>query len=94
MNADRITIESDEHGFELHVETDEGDRYVFNIHGIAEEVYDTVKREIGPYLYERDVARASAPARLTDEEREEEIRCAAHGFEGPNAKQYRYESSL
>lgn len=60
-NADKITIEHDEGGFELHIHSE--DAYVsFNIHAIAEALYDTVKREIGPWLYERDMAKASMPA--------------------------------
>ncbi len=93
MNADKVTIESDERGFELHILDDDGDWHIFNIHAIAEQVYDEVKREIGPWLYEMDQARISRPATLTDAEREEEIRCAAHGLEGPNAKQWRYEQA-
>ena len=57
--ADEIKIESDERGFELHVTTDEGDRYIFNIHSIAEELYDTVKRSIGPWLDEMYAAKAT-----------------------------------
>lgn len=92
-----VKVESDERGFELHlivgaeVETDEQGRVILNIHGVAEELYDAVKASIGPWLYERDAARATMPTRLTDAEREEEMRCAALGMEGPNVKQYRAE---
>lgn len=93
-----VKIESDERGFELHlivdddpmVDPDTG-RMILNVHGVAEELYDAVKNAIGPWLYERDMARATMPATLTDAEREEEVRCAALGLEGPNAKQWRYE---
>jgi hypothetical protein len=98
-NVERVTIESDERGFELHLlvdedaRSDDDGRLVLNIHAVAEELYDAVKREIGPWLYERDKARATYPGRLTDADREEEIRCAALGGEGPNAKQWRYEQN-
>ena len=98
-SADQIKIESDEHGFELHVWIDDGElvawsdgRVVINVHGVAEELYDAVKGSIGPYLQERDAARASMPLRgLTDAEREEEERCAALGMEGPNHKTWMHE---
>jgi hypothetical protein len=63
LNADSITIESDERGFELHVMCDDGDAVVFNIHNIdLDAFYDQVKARIGPYLRERDEARLSANA--------------------------------
>jgi hypothetical protein len=105
IRALTVKIESDEEGFELHMElssddlklTDD-DVLMLNIQGIAEELYDAVKGSIGPWLYERNQAYAEyragiRPAGLTDAEREEEIRCAALGLEGPNAKQYRYEQA-
>ncbi len=103
-NVEQVKIKSDEQGFELHltvdddVTVDENGRMILNIHGVAEELYDAVKAGIGPWLYEMEQARAEyragvRPAGLTDAEREEEIRCAAHGLEGPNAKQYRYEQA-
>jgi hypothetical protein len=66
MNAERVTIESDEAGFELHVMDENGDWHIWNIHGIAEDVYDTVKREIGPWLYERDQARSDMIRRVPE----------------------------
>lgn len=57
MNADSIRIESDEDGFHLIVETDEGEVFDFRIHDIEEEIYDAVKDGIGPYLYEKASAR-------------------------------------
>lgn len=66
-NADKITIECDDRGFELHIQSE--DAYVsFNIHAIAEALYDTVKAEIGPWLYERDMAKASMPFRCNPDE--------------------------
>lgn len=99
-DVESIRIESDERGFELHVvvgddiDVDDEGRAILNVQAVAEELYDAVKGAIGPWLAERDEAYASYRARaggLTDDEREEEVRCAALGLEGPNAKQYRYE---
>jgi predicted metal-dependent phosphoesterase TrpH len=67
-NADRIEIESDERGFELHVWVDEEPRVhdsglmVLNIQNIdLDAFYDQVKARIGPYLRERDEARRTLP---------------------------------
>ncbi len=66
LNADSITIESDERGFELRVMCDNGDAVVFNIQNIdLDAFYDQVKSRIGPYLRERDEALRTAPANLT-----------------------------
>ena len=92
MNAESIRIESDDRGFELHIDTTDDGTIIVNVHGVAEELYDAVKGSIGPWLQEGEAARRSMPARLTDAELEEEVRCAALGTEGPNAKQYRYET--
>lgn len=103
-NVEQVKIESDEQGFELHlivdddIEVSADGRVILNVHGVAEELYDAVKSGIGPWLYEMEMAKARykagvRPEGLTDAEREEEIRCAAHGLEGPNAKQYRYEQA-
>ena len=58
MNADSIRIESEDKGFELHIDTTDDGPFVFNIHGCAEELYDAVKRVIGPWLQERDSVKA------------------------------------
>lgn len=59
MNADSIKIESDERGFELHVETDEGDRFAFNIHSCAEALHEQVNLIIGSWLAEGQAAKHS-----------------------------------
>ena len=50
-NADEITIETDERGFELHFSTDQG-RYRVNIHGAASDLYEAVQRTIAPWWAE------------------------------------------
>ncbi len=57
-NVDSIKIESDERGFELHIETDEGDVFVFNIHGVADDLYKAVTSTIGPWRAEALTAKA------------------------------------
>ncbi len=56
-HVDSIKIESDEHGFELHIETDEGDRFVFNIHGVADDLLDACVKRIGPWVAEMNAAK-------------------------------------
>jgi len=101
-DVETVKIETDDRGFELHlvvgddiVHRDDG-LVILNIHGVALELLKECERVIGPYRDEMESARAEYRAGvraggLTDAEREEEIRCAAHGLEGPNAKQYRWE---
>lgn len=101
-SVEKVSIESDERGFELHllvdedVRSDDQGRLVLNVQAVAEELYDAVKNGIGPWLYEMETARAEyragiRPGGLTDAEREEEERCAALGMEGPNVKLWRSE---
>ncbi len=62
MRADNVQVIGDSEGFELHVDTDEGDRFVFRIHPLAEELHDNVRDTIGNWLAERDWAKATIPA--------------------------------
>jgi hypothetical protein len=72
MDAERIEIESDERGFELHVWVDEipysrddDGHMVVNIQNVdLDAFYDQVRSRIGPYLRERDEARRTAPVRF------------------------------
>lgn len=73
MTADRVVVESDECGFELHVETDEGDLFIFNIQGIAEEVYDAVKGHIGPWLQEMHDAKREFDSGIADDPTQQAI---------------------
>lgn len=63
-NADEIRVECDERGFELHVLDDEGEWHIFNIHGCAEALYDSVRSTIGPWLQEAAEARRTMPTRF------------------------------
>ncbi len=56
-NADSITIESDEAGFELQIVTDDGIHYHFNIHAVADELLDACVKRIGPWVDEMNAAR-------------------------------------
>lgn len=72
MNAESIKIESDERGFELHILVDEdpvlsdSGWMVLNVHAIADELYDAVRSEIGPWLQEREDARRTLPVAAMD----------------------------
>jgi len=69
--VDKIDIFSDEDGFELLVTIDDGAEYKFSISD-AEQLYNEVKAEIGPWLHERDMGSATyqpRPGSLTDLER-------------------------
>lgn len=56
--AENIEIDGDEDGFHLVVTTDTGAKLRLRI-ADEEQLYDAAKREIGPWLYERDQARAT-----------------------------------
>jgi len=56
MNAEAIRVESDERGFELHIDTTDDGTVIVNVQGVAEELFDAVKSSIGPWLQERDAA--------------------------------------
>ncbi len=66
-DAEEVKIESDERGFELHVYDDEGDWHVFNVHGIAEQLYDAVKGAIGPWLQEMHAAKREYDSGIADD---------------------------
>jgi hypothetical protein len=73
-NVDRLEIESDERGFELHVWVDEEPRVhdsglmVLNIHSIdLDAFYDQVKARLGPYLREAAEARTAVAAGVSRE---------------------------
>lgn len=46
-----IQVIGDEDGFELHIETDQGN-YVVNVHGVAQQLLDAVNKEIGGWYRE------------------------------------------
>ncbi len=66
-NADTITIESDEHGFELHIETDEGDRFVFNVHDVAEDLMTQAITKIAPWVLEGRAAKREYDSGVADD---------------------------
>ena len=59
MNADDITYEHEEDGVWLLVTLDDGYVARIRVQDCAEELYDRTKAAIGPWLRERDEARAS-----------------------------------
>lgn len=66
--ADDVQVVGDEQGFELHVDTDEGDRFVFRIHHLAEQFGKNVDETIGTWLREREDARATHVPNLTEDD--------------------------
>lgn len=56
--ADMVKIESDERGFELHINTDEG-YFSFNVHGVAVELLEEIKRTIEQWYAEGESVRMS-----------------------------------
>lgn len=55
--ADKVTVRSDEQGYELFIETDEGDNITVNIQSIVFDFYAAVQREVRPYVLEAESAR-------------------------------------
>lgn len=58
-HVEQISIESDEHGFELHILTSDEGRIAFNIQAVAVDLYRAVIDTIGPWISEALEARAS-----------------------------------
>lgn len=56
--ADSVEFVADENGWELHVVSDDGDRHVFNVHGLAVELAAHADATIGAYKREHDFHRA------------------------------------
>lgn len=60
LHAESVTVDSDEGRLVLEIESAEEDRITVEIHGIdLDAFYNQVKGRIGPYLHERDHARAT-----------------------------------
>jgi hypothetical protein len=49
---DTIKVESDERGFELHITDDEGEEFHFNMHQVAEALWDDMRKTVGPWIAE------------------------------------------
>jgi hypothetical protein len=72
MNAYSVTVESDERGFELHIDTDEG-TLIFNVHAVAEELHDQVVTVIGPWLHEMYAAKREYERGIADDPAQQEV---------------------
>jgi hypothetical protein len=55
--ADDVKIESDECGFELHVDTEDGDTFVFHIHHLAWDLAGQAERTICEWRREGEAIR-------------------------------------
>lgn len=71
MGVYKIEIDSDERGFTLTLWDDDTGEHTFNVHHVAEDLYDQAKRRIGPWLAERDAAYATRSAHVTPQEAQE-----------------------
>lgn len=80
-DAEEVRIESDERGFELHVYDDEGDWHVFNVHGIAEQLYDAVKAGIGPWLQEKYDAEREYRTGIADDPMQQPVLDRIKGYD-------------
>lgn len=68
LQADTIKLDSDEKGFYLEVESDEGDFLEIRMHNLAEDLFGQVMTGVGVWLAERDAAVAAMPRREEDPE--------------------------
>lgn len=62
LTASRIRIDEDEGHIVLLIDSDEEDTITVDIHGIAVEFHDDVRREIGPWAHEAEDARQAVAA--------------------------------
>lgn len=58
-DAETVTVEADENGFELHVLDSDGHRYVFNVHACAWDLAANVDATIGAWRREGEDVRAT-----------------------------------
>lgn len=70
-SIETIRVDSDERGWELHIETDEGD-YHFNMHGVAEDLLTQMVAQVGGWLAEGQQAAAEHEHDLRHLDREDE----------------------
>src|SRR3990167_2382227 len=62
MTADSATVDGDERGFLLEIESDEGDHLtVYLPSEVAEALHASSRSQIGNWLAEREMARATMP---------------------------------
>lgn len=68
LTADAVRVDSDEKGFALIIDTDEGDKVYVNIHACGLEFYDSVRVEMRGWVHEADLARAAVASGVSLEE--------------------------
>ena len=66
--ADSVKFVGDENGWELHIETDEGDTIILNVHSIAWDLAEHTAATLGDWRHEGEMARASMPPRVTQDD--------------------------
>lgn len=77
MNVEKVTVECDEHGFELHLIIGDDIRHyddglvVLNIQAVAEELWDEMVSKVGPWVLEKAAARRDYDRSRPDEDGDE-----------------------
>jgi hypothetical protein len=66
--ADSVKFVGDECGWELHVETDEGDTIIVNVHSLAWDLAEHTDKTLGAWRREGEYARATMPPRIEEED--------------------------
>jgi hypothetical protein len=64
--AHHVRIDSDEEGFELRIEDEEGFVHTFNVHGCAQQLLDAARKEIGPWASEGERFRGGGYGGVAD----------------------------
>ena len=66
--ADAVRVDSDERGFALVIDTEDGDKLYVNIQPCALEFYDSVRNEMRGWVAEADSARLAVAAGVSLED--------------------------
>ena len=68
LKADAIRVDTDEKGFALIIDTDEGDKLYVEMHGCALDFYASVRSEMSGWVAEAESARAAVAAGVSLED--------------------------
>ena len=68
LTADAVRVDSDERGFDLIIDTEDGDKICVNIQRCALDFYDSVRNQMRQWVAEAENARAAVNAGVTLEQ--------------------------